>query len=80
MTSILEFNNIKYGYIPVPQCFVGCKNDCSAMTWIFAMLFILLLGPDILCWSSDLFPKDPGTGKVCEWHQDATYVGKFRSE
>lgn len=34
-----------------------------------------IFGPDILCWSTDLFPKDPGTGKVCAWHQDATYVG-----
>lgn len=34
-----------------------------------------ILGPDVLCWSTDLFPKDPGTGKVCAWHQDATYVG-----
>ncbi|XP_045212191.1 L-threonyl-[L-threonyl-carrier protein] 4-chlorinase-like [Mercenaria mercenaria] len=34
-----------------------------------------IFGPDILCWSTDLFPKDPGTGKECAWHQDATYVG-----
>ncbi|WAR09913.1 HTXA-like protein [Mya arenaria] len=34
-----------------------------------------IFGPDILCWSTDLFPKEPGTGKVCAWHQDATYVG-----
>lgn len=34
-----------------------------------------ILGPDILCWSTDLFPKDPGTGKICGWHQDATYIG-----
>ena len=32
-------------------------------------------GADILCWSTDLFPKDPGSGKIVEWHQDATYVG-----
>jgi len=33
-------------------------------------------GPDILCWSTDLFPKEPQSGKTCAWHQDATYVGK----
>ena len=37
---------------------------------------VTFTGPDILCWSTDMFPKDPGTGKVCAWHQDATYVGK----
>ncbi|XP_060068657.1 L-threonyl-[L-threonyl-carrier protein] 4-chlorinase-like [Ylistrum balloti] len=34
-----------------------------------------LLGPDVVCWSTDLFPKDPGTGKSCGWHQDSTYIG-----
>lgn len=34
-----------------------------------------LLGPDILCWSSDFFVKparDPG---FVSWHQDTTYAG-----
>ncbi|OWF46509.1 alpha-ketoglutarate-dependent hypophosphite dioxygenase [Mizuhopecten yessoensis] len=34
-----------------------------------------LLGPDVVCWSTDLFPKDPGSGKSCGWHQDSTYIG-----
>ncbi|KAL4240021.1 hypothetical protein ACF0H5_000816 [Mactra antiquata] len=34
-----------------------------------------IIGDDILCWSTDLFPKEPNTGKLCAWHQDATYVG-----
>lgn len=34
-----------------------------------------IFGPDILCWSTDLFPKNPGTGKSCAWHQDSTYIG-----
>lgn len=34
-----------------------------------------LLGPDLLCWSSNAFIKDPGDGHFVSWHQDATYWG-----
>eukprot|EP00959_Pyramimonas_sp_CCMP1952_P198145 4144584-Pyramimonas_sp.AAC.1 len=30
---------------------------------------------DILCWSTDIFVKEPMDGKFVSWHQDAAYVG-----
>ncbi|XP_033746848.1 phytanoyl-CoA dioxygenase domain-containing protein 1 homolog isoform X2 [Pecten maximus] len=38
-------------------------------------MYMIFSGPDIVCWSTDLFPKDPGSGKSCGWHQDSTYIG-----
>lgn len=34
-----------------------------------------LIGPNILCWGSDFFIKNPGDGKIVSWHQDSTYWG-----
>lgn len=34
-----------------------------------------IVGPDILCWSSRFFIKDPGDGGFVSWHQDVTYWG-----
>jgi chlorinating enzyme len=34
-----------------------------------------LLGPNILCWSTSFFIKDPGDRKFVSWHQDAQYWG-----
>lgn len=34
-----------------------------------------LLGPDILCWGSGFFIKNPGDGSFVSWHQDSTYWG-----
>lgn len=34
-----------------------------------------LLGPDILCWSSQFFSKPAGDAAYVSWHQDATYWG-----
>lgn len=34
-----------------------------------------LLGPDLLCWNSSFFVKEPGDGRYVSWHQDATYWG-----
>ena len=34
-----------------------------------------IIGPDILCWESVLFIKEPGTADFISWHQDATYWG-----
>ncbi len=32
-----------------------------------------ILGPDILCWGSSLFIKEPGGPEVVAWHQDSYY-------
>jgi ectoine hydroxylase-related dioxygenase (phytanoyl-CoA dioxygenase family) len=34
-----------------------------------------VIGPNILCWASDFFSKNPGDGKRVTWHQDSTYWG-----
>lgn len=34
-----------------------------------------LLGPDLLCWSSQFFAKPAGDKAYVSWHQDATYWG-----
>ena len=33
-----------------------------------------LIGPDILCWGTVLFVKEPGSKGYVSWHQDLTYV------
>ena len=35
----------------------------------------LLLGPNILVWSVELFIKEPGSTKMVSWHQDLAYWG-----
>jgi len=34
-----------------------------------------VLGPDILCWQSSFFTKEPDRKGFVSWHQDATYWG-----
>lgn len=34
-----------------------------------------LIGPDILCWETVLFVKEPGGPEFISWHQDLTYWG-----
>ena len=34
-----------------------------------------IIGPNILCWGSNLFIKEPKTKDFISWHQDATYWG-----
>jgi len=34
-----------------------------------------IIGPDILCWSTSFFIKNPGDQKFVSWHQDAQYWG-----
>ena len=39
-----------------------------------------ILGPDLLCWTSNAFIKNPGDGAFVSWHQDATYWGLSSDE
>lgn len=32
-----------------------------------------ILGPNLLCWATSFFIKNPGDGKYISWHQDSTY-------
>ena len=34
-----------------------------------------ILGPDILCWNTLVWTKEPGTGQYVSWHQDSNYWG-----
>jgi non-heme Fe2+,alpha-ketoglutarate-dependent halogenase len=34
-----------------------------------------LIGPNILCWGSSFFVKDPGDGRFVSWHADTYYYG-----
>lgn len=34
-----------------------------------------LYGPDLFCWSSNFFIKEPRTSSFVSWHQDSTYWG-----
>jgi len=34
-----------------------------------------ILGPDILCWNTSFFIKEPASAGFVSWHQDATYWG-----
>lgn len=34
-----------------------------------------IIGPNILCWNSNFFIKEPKDGNFVSWHQDATYWG-----
>lgn len=34
-----------------------------------------VLGPNLFCWSTNFFIKEPGTKAFVSWHQDATYWG-----
>src|SRR5688572_11603915 len=34
-----------------------------------------IIGPDILCWNSNFFIKEPGSAGFVSWHQDAAYWG-----
>ena len=34
-----------------------------------------VIGPDILCWTTNFFIKEPGSRGFVSWHQDSTYWG-----
>jgi len=34
-----------------------------------------VIGPDILCWTTNFFIKEPGNPGFVSWHQDSTYWG-----
>ncbi len=54
-----------------------------ALTWLNELMrhpdilgaITRILGPDILCWTSNAFIKNAGDRSFVSWHQDATYWG-----
>lgn len=39
-----------------------------------------VLGPNLLCWTTNFFIKEPHTGSFVSWHQDSTYWGLSSDE
>ncbi len=39
-----------------------------------------VLGPDILCWNTQFFAKNPHDPRFVSWHQDSTYYGLSSTE
>ena len=39
-----------------------------------------VIGPNILCWGSEFFFKEPMTKNFVSWHQDATYWGMSKHD
>jgi non-haem Fe2+, alpha-ketoglutarate-dependent halogenase len=39
-----------------------------------------ILGPDILCWNTQFFAKQPHDPRFVSWHQDSTYYGLSTNE
>ena len=39
-----------------------------------------VIGPDILCWGTNFFIKEPNSPSYVSWHQDATYWGLSTSD
>ena len=48
--------------------------------WIFGDNVEDLLGPNILCWNTSFFIKEPHDPGFVSWHQDATYWGLSSSD
>jgi len=69
----------------LPDFFKGRRNIKPHLlfTWLDALVrdprildpVEALLGPDLLCWSSQFFAKPAGDPAYVSWHQDATYWG-----
>ena len=34
-----------------------------------------IIGPDIMAWTTHLYPKEPGDGRFISWHQDSAHWG-----
>ena len=34
-----------------------------------------VIGPDIMAWTTHLYPKEPGDGRFISWHQDSAHWG-----
>ena len=39
-----------------------------------------ILGPDLMVWTSHLYPKEPGDGRFISWHQDSAHWGLDSSQ
>lgn len=70
------------GLLPREQAVVMTQTHLI-LHWVFRMVShpkVLdavegVLGPNIIVWSSQWFPKMPGDKTYISWHQDATYWG-----
>jgi non-heme Fe2+,alpha-ketoglutarate-dependent halogenase len=69
--------------LPPREHYVVMTQTHFLLGWVFRMVShpsVLdavesVLGPDLIVWSSQWFPKMPGDKTYISWHQDATYWG-----
>ncbi len=69
--------------LPPREHYVVLTQTHLLMRWVYRMVShpkVLdavesVLGPNIIVWSSQWFPKMPGDRTYVSWHQDATYWG-----
>ena len=57
-----------------PHLLFACLNDLVRDDRILDAV-AGVIGPNILCWESVFFTKEPATPHYVSWHQDATYWG-----
>ena len=61
------------------------QHQCEGGEWLWDLVSHPMLvaaaqrqiGEDVLCWSTHLLIKEPGTGAAIPWHQDAPYWNMF---
>src|SRR5215203_2635112 len=70
-------------FLASPEPIKGRVNQKRHLLWLNALIRDRrivdavedVLGPDILCWSSQFFAKPAGDPAYTSWHQDGTYWG-----
>ena len=54
-------------------CSPGPTSWCTTPAILDAVSDVI--GPDILCWTTNFFIKEPSSAGFVSWHQDSTYWG-----
>jgi non-heme Fe2+,alpha-ketoglutarate-dependent halogenase len=81
--NYLSRNRDRISGLPPREHYTVMTQTHMLLRWVFRMVShpnVLdavegVLGPNIIVWSSQWFPKMPGDRTYISWHQDATYWG-----
>jgi non-haem Fe2+, alpha-ketoglutarate-dependent halogenase len=79
----LSRNRERISGLPAREHYIVMTQTHFLLQWVFRMAShpnVLdavegVLGPNLIVWSSQWFPKLPGDETYISWHQDATYWG-----
>ncbi|MGH9326853.1 MAG: phytanoyl-CoA dioxygenase family protein [Terriglobia bacterium] len=79
----LSRNRERISGLPPREHYIVMTQTHLLLRWVFQMVShpkVLdavesVLGPNLMVWSSQWFPKMPGDKTYISWHQDATYWG-----